>query len=64
MAKGGKAQGLGEAVNTLEREIVKVKTQLEITETTLSDDAQRVDSAKTAVKDVRGFLRVMRETDM
>ena len=52
MAKGGKAQGLTDAVNALEREIVKTKTQLEITETTLGDDAKRVDAAKTAVKDV------------
>ena len=53
MAKGGKIQGLAEAVNALERELVKTKTQLEIIEGTLKDDAKRVEASKTAVQEVR-----------
>jgi structural maintenance of chromosome 2 len=52
MAKGGKIKGLTEAVNALERELVKTKTQLEIKVGTLSEDAKRVDAAKKGVKDV------------
>jgi structural maintenance of chromosome 2 len=43
---------LTDAVNSLERELVKTKTQLEIKESTLSDDGKRVEAAKKAVKDV------------
>ena len=53
MAKGGKVQALTDAVNALDRELVKVKTQLDITVGTMKDDARRVDTAKKAVKDVR-----------
>ena len=53
MAKGGKVQGLTDAVNTLEREMVKTKTQLEIKVGTLSDEAKRVEALKRAVTDVR-----------
>jgi hypothetical protein len=52
MAKGGKVQALTDAVNSLERELVKTKTQLEIKEGSLSEDKKRVDAAKKAVKDV------------
>jgi len=52
MAKGGKVQALTEAVNALVREMVKTKTQLEIREGTLKDDAKRVEAAKKAVKEV------------
>lgn len=52
MAKGGKVQALTDAVNNLERELVKVKTQLEIKDGTLSDDTKRVDGAKKAVQEV------------
>jgi len=52
LAKGGKVQALTEAVNELERELVKVKTQLEIKEGIVADDAKRVESAKRNVKDV------------
>ena len=52
MAKGGKAQGLAEAVNALEREMVKIRTQLEIKDGTLQDDAKRVEAAKKAVEEV------------
>ncbi|KAK1922323.1 RecF/RecN/SMC [Papiliotrema laurentii] len=52
MAKGGKIQGLAEAVNALERELVKTKTQLEIIEGTLKDDAKRVEASKTAVQEL------------
>lgn len=51
-AKGGKIQGLTEAVNNLERELVKIKTQIEITESTLKDDAKRVEGAKKTVGEV------------
>ena len=51
-AKVGKIQSLTDAVNTLDRELVKTKTQLEIIQGTLKDDSTRVDSAKKAVKDV------------
>ncbi|WWD19905.1 hypothetical protein CI109_104374 [Kwoniella shandongensis] len=56
MAKGGKVQGLTDAVNTLERELVKVKTQIEIKEGTLKDDVKRVDTAKSAVKELAKSL--------
>ena len=52
MAKGGKVQALTEAVNLLERELVKTKTQLEIKVGTVGDDAKRVEVAKRAVTDV------------
>ena len=52
MAKGGKVQALTEAVNSLERELVKTKTQLEIKVGTAGDDAKRVEVAKKTVTDV------------
>lgn len=52
MAKGGKVKALTEAVNALERELVKTRTQLEIIEGTLSDDAKRVEGAKKNVEEV------------
>jgi structural maintenance of chromosome 2 len=52
LAKGGKVQALTEAVNALEKELVKTKTQLEISEGTVKDDAKRVQAAKAAVKEV------------
>lgn len=52
MAKGGKVQALTESVNELERELVKLKAQLEIAESTVADDVKRVDGAKKAVTDV------------
>ena len=52
MAKGGKVQALTEAVNALEKELVKTKTQLEISEGTVKDDAKRVEAAKKATKEV------------
>lgn len=53
MAKGGKMQALADAVNELERELVKVKTQLEIKESTVADDAKRVEGAKNAVAETK-----------
>ncbi|OXG15252.1 nuclear condensin complex protein [Cryptococcus neoformans Tu401-1] len=55
-AKGGKIQGLTEAVNNLERELVRIKTQIEITESTLKDDAKRVEGAKKAVGELSKTL--------
>ncbi|ORY22381.1 RecF/RecN/SMC [Naematelia encephala] len=52
MAKGGKVQALTDAVNALERELVKTKTQIEIKESSVNDDAKRVDGAKKAVKEL------------
>jgi chromosome segregation ATPase len=62
MAKGGKVQALTDAVNELERELVKVKTQLEIKESTVSDDVKRIDSAKNGVKDVSNELNLYRSS--
>lgn len=45
-------QALTEAVNALEKELVKTKTQLEISAGSVKDDAKRVDAAKKAVKEV------------
>lgn len=52
MAKGGKMQALTDAFNELERELVKVKAQLELHESTVSEDTKRVETAKRAIKDV------------
>ncbi|RSH91525.1 Structural maintenance of chromosomes protein 2 [Saitozyma podzolica] len=60
MAKGGKVQALTDAVNSLERELVKTKTQLEIKEGSLSEDKKRVDAAKKAVKDLEKGLEQKR----
>nr|ODN92186.1 nuclear condensin complex protein [Cryptococcus depauperatus CBS 7855] len=49
MAKGSKIQGLTDTANRLERELVKVKTQIEITESTLKEDEKRVTAAKLTV---------------
>ncbi|RSH76747.1 Structural maintenance of chromosomes protein 2 [Apiotrichum porosum] len=62
MAKGGKVQALTDAVNNLERELVKVKTQLEIKESTVADDSKRVESAKRGVKDVEDSLAQKRQS--
>ena len=59
MAKGGKVQGLTDAVNTLERELVKTKTQLEIKVGILRDDAKRMDVSKRAVTDVRATRNLL-----
>ena len=53
MAKGGKVQALTDLVSKLDNELAKVKTQIENTSSTLSDDAKRVEEAKASVKDVR-----------
>lgn len=55
LAKGGKVQALTEAVNALEKELVKTKTQLDISEGTVKDEGKRVEAAKKAVKEVRVF---------
>lgn len=52
MAKGGKVQALTDLVSKLDNELAKVKTQIENTSSTLSDDAKRVAEAKASVKDV------------
>jgi len=52
LAKGGKVQALTELVNKLDNELAKVKTQLENTSGTLSDDSKHVEEAKKAVKEV------------
>lgn len=46
-------QALTDAVNALERELVKTKTQLEIKEGSVADEAKRVELAKKAKKEVR-----------
>jgi structural maintenance of chromosome 2 len=52
MAKGSKVQALTDAVNALDNELVKTKTQLDIKEGTVKDDLKRVEAAKKAVKEV------------
>ena len=52
MAKGGKVQALTDLVSKLDNELAKVKTQIENTSSTLSDDIKRVEEAKASVKDV------------
>lgn len=52
MAKGGKVQALTDLVSKLDNELAKVKTQMENTSSTLSDDVKRVEEANTSVKDV------------
>jgi len=56
MAKGGKIQALTDAVNALERELVKTKTQVEIFEGTVKDEAGRVEAAKNGVTEVSVVL--------
>ena len=56
MAKGGKIQGLSEAVDALGRELVKTKTQLEIVEGTLKEDGKRIEGARRGVTDVSHSL--------
>lgn len=56
MAKGGKVQHLTDLVSKLDNELAKVKTQIENTRSTLSDDAKRVEEAKASVKDVSAPL--------
>ncbi|TXT15793.1 hypothetical protein VHUM_00296 [Vanrija humicola] len=56
LAKGGKVQGLTDAVNALDRELVKTKAQLEIHESTVADDAKRIEAAKKSAKDLQDSL--------
>ncbi|KAK4685777.1 structural maintenance of chromosome 2, partial [Tremellales sp. Uapishka_1] len=58
--KGGKVQKMTDAVNNLERELVKVKTQLEIKVGTMSEDAKRVEAAKRGVKELQASIREKR----
>lgn len=58
MAKGGKVQALTEAVNALDRELVKTKTQLELKESSLKEDKKRLEGAKTAMKEVSAHYSV------
>ncbi|BEJ15314.1 hypothetical protein CspHIS471_0410810 [Cutaneotrichosporon sp. HIS471] len=61
MAKGGKMQALADAVNELERELVKINTQLEIKESTVADDAKRVEGANSAVAETKDALAAKKE---
>lgn len=57
-------KGLTEAVNALERELVKTKTQLEIKVGTLSDDVKRVDATQKGVKEVcPGYILIIKVTN-
>lgn len=49
-------QALADTVNDLERELVKVKTQLEIKESTVADDVKRVEGAEAAVTETKEAL--------
>jgi structural maintenance of chromosome 2 len=53
LAKGGKSAALANTVNELERELVKLKTQLEIKQGTLADETNRIEAASKGVKEVR-----------
>ena len=52
MTKGGKAQALANTVNDLDREMVKLKTQLEMKQSSLMDEQKRISGADKNVKEV------------
>ncbi len=52
MAKGSKGAKLADHVNELERELVRLKTQAEIKESTIVDETKRVEAATKAVSEV------------
>lgn len=52
MTKGGKIQALANAVNDLDREMVKLKTQLEMKQSSLLDEQKRIQAAEKNVVEV------------
>lgn len=52
MTKGGKVQGLQKTVDDLDREITKLKAQLEMDVANLQDERTRVTTIHQTVKDV------------
>ncbi|WVN90046.1 uncharacterized protein L203_105281 [Cryptococcus depauperatus CBS 7841] len=63
LAKGSKIQGLTDTANRLERELVKVKTQIEITGSTLKEDEKRsikaLDDKKSVTsQEAEAFLKL------
>lgn len=52
MTKGGKMQALANTVNELDREMVKLKTQLEMKQSSLVDEQKRISLAEKNVKEV------------
>lgn len=46
MTKGGKIQALAATVNDLDREVVKLKTQLEMKQSSLVDEQKRTVTAE------------------
>ena len=52
MTKGGKIQALANTVNELDREMVKLKTQLEMKQSSLVDEQKRISLAEKNVKEV------------
>jgi structural maintenance of chromosome 2 len=52
MTKGGKIQALAATVNDLDREVVKLKTQLEMKQSSLVDEQKRTLTAERNVVEV------------
>lgn len=52
VTKGGKIQALANTVNELDREMVKLKTQLEMKQSSLVDEQKRISLAEKNVKEV------------
>jgi hypothetical protein len=52
MTKGGKIQALANTVNDLDREMVKLKTQLEMKQSSLQDEQKRIQTAERNVVEV------------
>lgn len=52
MTKGGKIQALANTVNDLDREMVKLKTQLEMKQSSLLDEQKRIQTAEKNVVEV------------
>jgi predicted nucleic acid-binding Zn-ribbon protein len=56
LAKGGKVQALQDKVNELDREVTKLKAQLEMDEGNLTDEQKRAAATQKNVQEV-GSLR-------
>ncbi|KAJ9114125.1 hypothetical protein QFC20_001641 [Naganishia adeliensis] len=56
MTKGGKIQALANAVNDLDREMVKLKTQLEMKQSSLLDEQKRIQAAEKNVVEAEAAL--------
>lgn len=52
MTKGGRIQALANTVNDLDREMVKLRTQLEMKQSSLLDEQKRIHTAEKNVVEV------------